>query len=308
MLRGYRILIVLLCLLLIGLTVPVAAQEDDPELAWDGHSRFTVLVLGMDRRPGEPFTLSARTDVMIVVSIDPVEERIGMLHIPRDLHLTPVNSDEFIRVNTLMFEGDQIEDDYGPYYAMDTIQYNLGMYIDRFVLFDFEAFIDIVDAIGGIEVTTTYTIDDPIYPDMNFGYDPFYLPAGTHLLDGYDALRFARTRHGDNDFVRGERQMQVIQAIHKKVSEGDTASSLILRAPQLFSALSDNFYSDLTLPDMVQLARYAVTIPSENIYTGSINQEYNMIYTEPGGRNVYIPDREKLAELLIRVFGENYSG
>ncbi len=308
MIRGYRILLVIVCLLMMVLIVPAAAQEEEPELAWDGQNRFTVLVLGMDRRPGESFTLSARTDVIIVVSIDPVEERIGMLHIPRDLHLTPLNSDDFIRVNTLMFEGEQIEEDYGPYYAMDTIQYNLGMYIDRVILFDFEGFIDIVDAVGGIEITTTYTIDDPSYPDMNYGYDPFYLPRGTHLLDGHDALRYARTRHSDNDFARGERQMQVIRAIHEKVATGDSVANLILRAPQLFGALSDNIYTDLTLPDMIQLARYTVGIPQESIYTGSINQEFNMIYTEPGGRNVYIPDREKLVELLQKVFGEHYSG
>lgn len=300
--------VALAALILLVSIVPAHAQEDETAApTWDGKTPFTILVMGMDRRPNARDTLSVRTDVMILARIDPTEERIGLLHIPRDLHFTPPGTEEFIRVNTLLLEGEDRQEGYGPYYAMDTLQYNFGMYIDRYVLFDFEAFIAIIDAIGGIEITTTYTIDDPTYPDMNNGYDPFYLPAGTHLLDGETALKYARTRHADNDFLRGMRQMEVITAIHQKVTQENILSSLLLKVPQLFADLQENVYTDLSLEDIILLVRYAALITDENIHTGSIDQDYNLIYRLPSGTNGYIPDREKMVELLTDVFGEHYA-
>lgn len=292
--------------LLVGI-FPAYAQDGEQAPTWDGQTPFTVLILGMDRRPNARDTLSVRTDVVILARIDPVEKRIGLLHIPRDLHFTPPGSEDFFRVNTLMLEGEMRQKGYGPYYVMDTLQYNFGMYIDRYVLFDFQAFIAVIDALGGIEITTTYTINDPTYPDMNNGYDPFVLPAGTHLLDGETALKYARTRHSDNDFIRGQRQMDVILAVHHKVTEDNILPTLLLRAPQLFEGLQGNVYTDLTLGDITMLALSAADVDGEDIHTASIDQDYNLLYRLPDGNNGYIADRSKLVELLTAVFGEHYA-
>lgn len=318
-------LVAALLMLMIGLGVlaavpaaaansPFAAQDDNAEptdieqlpSSWNGEDRFTVLFMGMDRRPNARDTFRTRTDAMLLISIDPGSERIGILHIPRDLHFTPPGTDEFIRVNTLMIAGEDLQEGYGPYYAMDTLQYNLGIYIDRYIALDFEAFITLVDAVGGVEITTTYTINDPTYPDMNYGFDPFLLPAGTHMLDGRTALKFARTRHGDNDFLRGVRQMQLITALHKRIASEGMLPRLMRNAPALLDELERNVYTDLSLGDMVALGRYATRISSEEIYTGSINQEFNLVYSLPEGRNAYIPDRVKLPDLMVSVFGERY--
>ena len=289
-------------LILLFVTIPSTAQDD---YEWDGERRFTVLIMGMDRRPNARDTLQVRTDVMIVASIDPIERTAGLLHIPRDLHFTPADSDRFIRVNTLVLEGENQQEGYGPYYAMDVTQFNLGMYVDRYVLFDFEAFIHVIDAIGGIEITTNYTINDPTYPDMNYGYDPFYLARGTHQLDGRTALKYARTRHGDNDFERGQRQMQVIQAVQSQVASGDILLDLLPQVPQLLDDLEGKVYTDLSLREMTLLALNAQDI--EALLTGGIDTDYNLVYALPSGNNAYVPDRNKLPDLLISVFGENYA-
>ena len=306
-----RTLLTLICafILVVVSISPALAQDDDDTPyfpAWDGESRFTMLIMGMDRRPGARDTLRVRTDVMILASIDPQTNSLGLLHIPRDIHLTPAGTGDFIRVNSLLVEGEELQEGYGPYYAMDTIQYNLGMYVDRYVAFDFEAFINIIDALGGIEITTDYTIDDPTYPDMNYGFDPFYLPRGTHTLDGYTALQYARTRHGDNDFVRGLRQLDVIEAVFDRVSGDDMLPYLIGLAPTLLTELQSNIYTDLQLQDMMMLAQFMINIPRENISGNTINLSHNMTYTLPGGTTVYIPDRTNISELLEEVFGENY--
>jgi polyisoprenyl-teichoic acid--peptidoglycan teichoic acid transferase len=310
-----RVFAALFVLALMMLALPALAQTDEEEdrlgaqimPPWDGQSRFTVLLLGMDRRPGAGESFNTRTDTIILVSIDPQTERIGVLHIPRDLHLTPPGSEHFVRANTLMFQGENLQEGYGPYYVIDTLQYNLGMYIDRFVVLDFEAFIALVDAVGGVEIDLTYNISDPDYPDMNHGYDPFFLRAGTHLLDGETALKFARTRHGDNDFLRGIRQMEVLTALHRRLTSVDSLPQLLRHAPQLWRELRRNLYTDFSLDDLAQLARYASAIPPHSIDTGAINQAHIISYPVDGGGMGYIPDRARLAEVLIDTFGENYN-
>jgi polyisoprenyl-teichoic acid--peptidoglycan teichoic acid transferase len=312
--RVFAALGVLALIALVALTAPVLAEVDEEDRLgaqimppWDGQSRFTVLLLGMDRRPGARDTLNTRTDTIILVSIDPQTERIGLLHIPRDLHLTPPGSERFVRANTLMIQGEDLQEGYGPYYVIDTLQYNLGMYIDRFVVLDFEAFTALVDAIGGVEIDLSYNISDPDYPDMNYGYDPFFLRAGTHLLDGETALKFARTRHGDNDYLRGIRQMKVLTALHEQLTEADSLPQLLHHAPQLLRELHRNLYTDFSLEDIAQLARHVSAIPPGNIDTGAINEAHIISYPVDGRTLGYIPDRARLAEVLIDTFGENYN-
>jgi polyisoprenyl-teichoic acid--peptidoglycan teichoic acid transferase len=305
--KDFCVIILLFVVISLGI-VPVLAQDNQPESSvWDGESRFTVLVLGIDRRPSEGATISVRTDVVMLVSIDPETEKAGILVIPRDTHMAPPGADDFVRVNSLLGVGERLQDGYGPYYVMDTVQYNLGLYIDRYIIFDFEAFIAIVDALGGIEITIEYAIYDSSYPDMNYGYDPFSLRAGTHLLNGYDTLRFARTRHADSDFMRSSRQLQVVKAIFNRVSQRGLLPSLIMRAPQLFETIENDIYTDLTLDEMIQFASYGLLLDEENISTGSLNEEYNMTYALPNGRSVYIPDRSRLLEMMTKIFGANYS-
>ena len=300
---------VLLAVATLAVVFPVQAQDEGATPIaplWTGDTRFTMLVMGMDRRPGARDTLRVRTDAMLLVSVDPYTQSLGVLHIPRDIHLTPPGTGDFIRVNTLMVEGENLQEGYGPYWAMDTFQYNLGIYIDRYVAFDFEAFVALIDAIGGVSVTTNYVINDPTYPDMDYGFDPFFLSAGTHLLDGESALKFARTRHGDNDFLRGERQMQVMTAVHERLGDADVFPQLLTQAPQLIQQYSRNVYTDLAFEEMLQLAAFIASLPPENIATNSLDQDHTLLYYLPNGTNGYIPDRAALGALMVSTFGEGY--
>lgn len=273
---------------------------------WDGQSRFTMILVGLDRRPGET-GLGYRTDTMMLVSIDPDTNSIGILSIPRDLYVQVPGYTELQRINTPMVFGESRQPGYGPTLLQQTVQLNLGIRVHDYMAVDFQAFIDIVDVIGGIDITIDYTINDLQYPNMNYGYDPFYLPAGTHHLNGYDALRFARTRHGSSDIQRAERQQQSIFAIRNRVLNLDMIPQLLIQAPALWNTMSDNVYTGLSLEQVIQLGLYSKDIDLNNIKTGVIDFSYLQTYTTESGASVLIPNRARLGSLMTNVFGSNYS-
>jgi LCP family protein required for cell wall assembly len=273
---------------------------------WDGNSRFTVLVVGLDRRPGET-GLAYRTDTMMLASLDPASHSLGILSIPRDLYVEVPGYSELQRVNSPMVLGELKQPGFGPELMMQTVQYNLGIRVHDYVAVDFNTFIKIIDTIGGVEIDVPYNISDPQYPDMNYGYDPFYIRAGLQHLDGLTALKYARTRHGDNDFQRAQRQQQVLYAIRDKVLDLDMLPQLIVQAPTLWNDVSAGVSTGLVFDQLIQLALYLKDIPGENIKTGVIDENYTIGYTTSQGAAVLVPDRARLGPLMVDVFGANYS-
>lgn len=273
---------------------------------WDGTSRFTMIIAGIDRRPNET-GLQYRTDTMMLISLNPLNNRIGVLSIPRDMYVQVPGYSARQRVNSAMVLGELAANGAGPDLMMQTLQLNLGMRVNDYLVVDFQAFIDFVDTLGGVAVQTDKIINDPQYPDMNYGYDPFYLPIGTHQLDGYNTLRFARTRHGDNDIQRAGRQQQVLYAIRDKATDLETLPSLLVQAPVLWQSFSDNVHTGLNLEQILQLALYAKDVPAENIQMGVIDYTYLRNFTTSAGASVLIPDQARLASLMTSVFGPDYN-
>lgn len=273
--------------------------------AWDGTSRLTVLVMGLDRRPG--YTgLGYRTDSMLLVSIDPETNSIGILSIPRDLYVNVPGYSALQRINTPMVLGENQAPGYGPELAAQTVQYNFGIRVQHYVVVDFQAVTTLVDAIGGIDINVPHPIADYQFPDMGDGYDPLVIDAGWQHMDGHTALKYARTRHGDSDFQRAERQQQVLFAIRDQVLTENALPGLILNAPRLYGSLSQNFYTDLSLDQLIQLGLYLQDVPLDNIHTGVIGIDYVMGYTTEEGAQVLVPNRALLANLFTEVFGADY--
>src|SRR5690606_21817688 len=230
---------------------------------WDGVSRFPVIVMGLDRRPGET-ALAYRTDTMMLVSIDPTTKSMGILSIPRDLYVEVPGYSELQRVNTPMVLGELRQPGFGPELVMQTVQYNLGIRIHDYLAVDFNAFVEFIDSIGGITMNVPYNISDPLYPDMNYGYDPFYIRAGEQVLDGATTLKDARTRHGDNDFQRAQRQQDVMYAIRDKNLNPQTLPQIIIQSPSIWTSLSDGLYTGMTYEQIIQFGLYLRDVPADS--------------------------------------------
>jgi LCP family protein required for cell wall assembly len=267
---------------------------------YEQKERVNVLLLGVDKRPDEVY---ARTDTMILVTVDPNTKTAGMLSIPRDLWVSIPGYSEW-RINQAHYFGDK--NGYpggGPALAMKTIQYNLGVPVHFYVRVDFDGFRQIVDTLGGIEIDVPQTINDPQYPDNNYGYDPFYIEAGHHTLDGYDALRYARTRVTlGGDFDRAKRQQQVLLAIRDKALQLD----MIPKIPELWNSMAGTVETDLPLVDIVELAQLADEIDPENIQSAVIDANMTVDYVVPdSGAQVLLPLREKIRVLVDEMFAES---
>jgi LCP family protein required for cell wall assembly len=261
---------------------------------WQSTDRVTVLLLGADTRPAERGFTRPRTDSIMLLMADPEMNVASVLSIPRDLYVD-IPGHGLNRINTAYVWG-------GGDLAMQTIEYNFGVEIDYYVLVEFDAFIQFVDELGGIDVYVPRAINDTSYPDMDYGYDPFYIDVGEHHMDGETALKYARTRHGDSDFQRAQRQQDILFAIRDRILSFDMLPTLIQRAPNLYAALEQNIQTNMTLEEMLSLAQLAKDIPRDNIRSGVIDQSYTSGYTTAEGAMVLIPERDKIGGLLEEVF------
>ncbi len=268
---------------------------------WGGSDRVNILLMGIDRRPGEPFI--SRTDSIMIISIDPVGKSASILSVPRDLYVViPGRGRD--RINTAFVYGAAGNNPAGgAALAMQTVAYNLGVPINDYILVDFSAVIQGIDTLGGIDVNVPFTINDPTYPSMNYGYDPLFIPAGLQHFDGVMALKYARTRHVDNDFGRAQRQQQVILAARQKaLSLG--ISGLLAKTPIFYRQMEQGIRTDLSLEQIMSLATTASEIPSENIRSDVLDFDYVTSYRTETGAQVLVLSNEKAAALIQSLFYE----
>lgn len=269
--------------------------------AWEGTDRVNILLLGIDRRPGEAFI--SRTDSMMVISINPATESASILSIPRDLYVDIPGYGQD-RINTALVYGSR-DGDYldGAALAMQTVSSNLNIPIHHFVLVDFGAFVRIIDILEGIDVEVPYDIDDSLYPSMDYGYDPLYIPAGLHHFDGQMALKYARTRHADSDFNRAYRQQQVLFAARTSALNLGFGE-LLLRAPSLYREVEDGIRTDLSLEQILRLAKTVGDIPSGNMRNEVLDQDYVSSYRTPGGASVLLLNVDAALPLIQDLFSD----
>lgn len=156
-----------------------------------------ILFIGVDSRGEE----KSRSDTMMLVSIDKKHKKLKLTSFLRDTFVTIPGYGE-MKLNAACFYG-------GPKLVVDTIEYNFGIDIDHYMLVDFEAFIQIVDALGGTDVEVTaaearYMRDEVKVP---------WVKEGMNHFNGFVTLWYCRIRYLDSDFNRTERQRKVISCL-----------------------------------------------------------------------------------------------
>jgi LCP family protein required for cell wall assembly len=245
---------------------------------------FTILLIGVDRRddPNE----GVRGDTLIVVAVDPAEQRASMLSIPRDSLV------EIPHVGT-----QKINSAYG--YGYNNA---VALYGDYIAQVDFGGFEQIIDTLGGILVDVPQPLLDSEYPTENYGVERIYIPAGLQVLDGATALKYARSRHSGSDFDRSQRQQQILRAILDEVRRRELLNQVSL-LPQLANDLQQNVQTTLPLSDLdtlTSLANLALKLDLSKIEQLSINPNDVTLLAENGSDLYWEPTEVRmLAQRLI---------
>ncbi len=260
-------------------------------------ARLNVLLIGLDRRPGE--SAVARADTLIITTVDPARPYVGMLSLPRDLWVTLPDGSQN-RINTAHFFAEAAAEGTGPAAAVNTVASNFGLSLNRYVRIDFVGFVRIIDSVGGITVNVEHPLVDYDYPTYDYGTQTISFEVGEQHLDGERALQYARSRHSSSDFDRAKRQQIVIAAFARRLLEPDAW----LRFPALFAAVSTSIDTNLTPIEMITALPTLILVGPDGIDRQVVEGNMVQPYTTEGGASVQLPVWETINPLLLDMFGE----
>lgn len=250
-----------------------------------------ILLLGSDQRS---LGYAGRTDTIMVLGLDEANGRAALVSIPRDIYL-PIPGVGYSRINTAFGYGEERQPGGGIALLNSTIEKNFGIPIQNYVRVDIQGFEEIVDALGGVDVT----VDCDLYDEKFPGYFGVYtLAAGDYHMDGRQALYYARSRKSTSDFDRARRQQRVLLAIRKRALEAD----LLPRVPALYAALRDTVDTDLKAGDIAALARWAAGFKSENLFGMVLRYPLVDDWVTPQGGMVQLPDLPAIAAALDNIW------
>jgi polyisoprenyl-teichoic acid--peptidoglycan teichoic acid transferase len=238
---------------------------DHPEKHFPGKTRINILCLGLDRNiiksrnpeiNGMPSTKDARSDVMMIASVDFAAKTISVLSVPRDTRVKLPRLDYYAKINEAHSRG-------GIGYTIDTVSQFLGIDIDHHVVIKQEAIQKVVDSLGGLKLKVANDMD---YDD-NWGQLHVHLKQGEYTLNGEQVVGFMRFRHDpEGDFGRIRRQQQVIQQLSDQV----TSPKVIFKALGLIDVVDKYVRTDLSKPQQIALGHLAHKVGQANISTLSL--------------------------------------
>ena len=271
---------------------------------------FNAVLLGSG---GDGHSGGSLTDSIIVVHVDSKEKKAAIISVPRDLYVPgnrKINAE--VSVNGL----DSIK---------SVLQGVTGFSIDKYASVDFNSLIKLIDSLGVIEVEVPKTFSDNFYPikgkenelcgksaeevaslhqkysgfelekQFTCRYEQIHFDKGLTKIGGSDALKFARSRHGDSDFGRSERQFAILTGIVKKLSTQSPFKSI----EDAFESLSKLVKTDLSLEETLALF---------DVYGNP--EKYEVTYVHLTDQNVLVSGKSTIGEyiLLPRSGKNNFEG
>ncbi|MCL4270272.1 MAG: LCP family protein [Anaerolineales bacterium] len=252
----------------VTLAPTVSFTTNTPAPRCNGPALMNVLVVGADTR-GDNYTYGL-ADAIRVVRVDFITPKVTVLEFPRDLwveipHIEDnLDGQDHEKLNQAFLYGQpgfKYWDDpsEGSGLLALTLNKNFGVQIDHYITVNMRTFVNIVNAVGGIDVNipdkeTSRTAD---------------LPVGENHLSGAEALKLVRNREGGT-FERADNQSLVICALRKKL----TSPSVVTQIPELIESFQDNVRTDFTPEQLSQLACLGTQMPPQNIQLVSFPSEH----------------------------------
>jgi LCP family protein required for cell wall assembly len=254
-----------------------------------GPDSMMVLVIGIDTSEAHNVGLS---DAIRAVRIDFTKPEIYFLAFPRDLWVTIPGLEEYGvnegKVNIAFLYGNAYQKPSGgPSILAQTLYLNFGLRVDHYVAMNTSIFVEVIDALGGIDMHLTGRIDG-----TSIGLP--YSPSGWYHFSGEQALDFVSLRAPDNDWYRIERQSEVLMAVRSKALQPGTLAKI----PSLVDAFLDNVITDLSLNEIGNLSCLLPKIEDEGILSIKIERELVTEQINSEGMYVMIPHEEEIRNLV----------
>jgi len=223
------------------------------ELKKDSSGRYTnILLVGIDTR--ETGNL-LNTDTIILASYNYETHDVTMISIPRDFYVE-VDKDVkwYVKINSIYGSSETKEEGTGIEALKRSVERLTNQEIQYYAMVDFKAFVEIVDAVGGVDINVENSFTDYMYPSGN-GYKTVSFNAGPQTMDGATALIYSRSRRSSQnnegtDFARARRQQKVIVALKEKLMSNNSLSNP-KTAMSIISSIAGNIkVSEFTIKDI----------------------------------------------------------
>ena len=252
---------------------------------------FNIYITGIDQWEEEKGLDLERSDVNMIVTVNPVTKKVLLTSIPRDSYVklhTAQAMDKLTHTGV-----------YGVDETINTVQDWLGIDLNYYVKMNFTAVRDIINAMGGIRVYSPVEFDSSLRP--------YHYKKGWNDLGGRQALFFARERHAfeGQDSIRVENQQRVMKAIIKKMT---SSSTLLTSYDDVMAAAGNNLSTNMASKDMTELVKMQITDLAEwDIETQKIEGEYGEDYvaslSQRNKYSVYYTDETSVRKAIDGING-----
>lgn len=213
----------------------------------------SILIMGVDSSEKRDNEENARTDALMLATLNKDDKSVKLVSIPRDSYVYIPKVGYQTKINHAHAHG-------GPKATIDTVENLFEIPVDYYVRVNFEAFIDVVNALDGINVDVPYEFREQ---DSKDKANAIHLLAGEQQLDGEEALALARTRKLDSDVERGKRQQEIIKSIVDKA----VSINSILKYDDIITAVGDNMKTNMLFSEMKSFISYGTSGTNLDIET-----------------------------------------
>lgn len=205
----------------------------------------SILIMGVDENDVRDNQGSSRTDTLMLATLNKDDKSVKLLSIPRDsyVYIPEVGYED--KINHAHAFG-------GTKATVETVENLLDVPVDYYVKVNFNAFVEVIDALGGINVEVPYEFKESNSKDKR---DSIHLLPGMQQLDGEEALALARTRKLDNDIQRGKRQLDIVKSVIDKT----ISVSSILKLDNVIEAVGDNMTTNMLFSEMRSFISYGTS-------------------------------------------------
>lgn len=273
--------------------VPTATPEDTYSSKVNlGLSRpsgqINILLLGSDWRGNSGY----RTDVILVLSVNPESGRVTLTSFPRDLYVE-IPGVGYERINAAQAYG-------GFELTKATFENNFDVTLDYYMMTNFAGFKNIINILGGINVYAAASLYDTC--DLPQAVNKYcFVPVGNMTMDGATALWYVRSRYSTNDFDRTRRAQEVLLALFQKLM----SLNALNRSSELYNMFISSVDTNLPLDVVVKLLPLSSQILSNpsSVERYAIGAAETYDYIVPGsGAMVLIPDKNLVANIVQQAF------